>query len=276
MEPQFFLPHPALQEWVNNIMISRVDFDKSKPKPVFPFPPFPEQCLFFYPGDQISVEVLGKKRVFAVPRGLIGGPRTDRMNLQFGYRHHVIKVSFQPGGLYRLLGIPMLDLLGEKGVNAGDVWGTEINLMLEQLSGADSFYTMKVIIEQFLLSKSSRLKQQLPIDSTMLLLMKGGGLIPIERLAHYSCLSNRQFERVFKNRIGLSPKFFSRLVRFSRAWAIKESKPDIPWLSLAHKCGYFDQMHFIRDFHEFTGANPSQIAAALKEIPIKLKNGTFL
>ncbi len=56
MDLHFFLPQPALKEWINNIMIHRVDFDKSKPKPIFPFPPFPEQSLFFYPGDSISVK----------------------------------------------------------------------------------------------------------------------------------------------------------------------------------------------------------------------------
>ncbi len=276
MDPQFFLPHPSLKEWVNNIMISRVDFDNSKPRPVFPFPPFPEQSLFFYPGDRISVDRYGKNGINEAPPCIIGGPRTERMNLHFGYRHHVIKVSFQPGGLYRLLGIPMQELLGNRGIDARDVWGNEINFILEQLGEADSFYNMKSIIEQFLLSKSYKLKQRLPIDPVMLLMLKGGGLIRIERLAYEASLSNRQFERVFRNRIGLSPKFFSRLVRFSRAWVIKESRPHINWLQLAHECGYFDQMHFIRDFKEFAGSNPSQIEAALRETPVSLKNGVFL
>lgn len=34
-------------------------------------------------------------------------------------------------------------------------------------------------------------------------------------------------------------------------------------------------MHFIRDFKEFTGANPSQIETALREAPVILKNGVF-
>jgi AraC-like DNA-binding protein len=275
MDPHFFLPHPALKDWVNNIMISRVDFNPTIPRPAFPFPPFPEQSLFFYPCDLISVKRENNKEVNEVPPCIIEGPRTDRINVRFGYRHQVIKVSFQPGGLYRLLGIPMQELLGNDGIDARDVWGNELNLILEQLGEAESFYNMKMIIEQFLLSKSNRLKQPLPIDPVMLLLLKGGGLIQIERLAYESCLSNRQFERVFKNRIGLSPKFFSRLVRFSRAWVIKETRPDMNWLQLAHECGYYDQMHFIRDFKEFVGVNPSLIESSLRESPLKLKNGTF-
>ena len=275
MDLHFFLPQPALKEWINNIMIHRVDFDRSKPKPVFPFPPFPEQSLFFYPDDRISVERSHEKNETEVPPAIIGGPTSVRINLRFGYRHHVIKVSFQPGGLHRMLGIPMQSLLGNDGMDARDVWGNEINLILEQLKEAESFNQMKLIIEQFLLSKSIYLKPFLPIDSAMLMLLKGGGLIPVDQLAATSCLSNRQFERVFKNRIGLSPKFFSRLVRFSRAWLMKENQPNISWLQLTYKCGYYDQMHFIRDFKEFTGENPTEIERALQETSIKLKNGTY-
>ena len=174
-----------------------------------------------------------------------------------------------------MLGIPMQSLLGKEGIDARDVWGSQINFILEQLNEADSFDRMTFIIEQFLMSKSIYLKPLLPIDSAMRMLVKGGGLISIGQIASASCLSNRQFERVFKNRIGLSPKFFSRLVRFSRAWLIKENQPDISWLQLAHKCGYHDQMHFIRDFKEFTGENPTEIESALRSNPANLKNGMF-
>jgi AraC-like DNA-binding protein len=276
MDPYFFSPHPALKELVNNIMISRVDFDNSKPRPVFPFPPFPEQSLFFYPCDKICAERSDKKEEADAPPCIIGGPRSDRLNIRFGYHHLVIKVSFQPGGLYRLLALPMQKFLGVKGIDARDVLGNELNIILERLREAGSFYEMKTIVDQYLLSKANRLKQHLPIDHVMIYLLKGGGLISIDDLASSACLSNRQFDRVFKERIGLSPKFFSRVVRFARAWVIKETQPDISWIKIAHECGYYDQMHLIRDFKELAGSNPSQIEAELLEAPMSLKNGVFL
>ena len=275
MDLHFFLPQPALKEWINHIMIHKVDFDKSKPRPVFPFPPFPEQSLFFYPADRIRVQRAGAKDETEVASAIVGGPTFARMNLRFGYHHHVIKVAFQPGGLYRLLDLPMQTLLGNDGISARDLWGSEIDLVMEQLNETNSFPEMKRVIEEFLLLKSNYLKEILPIDAVLQLLVKGGGLIPIENLASTACLSNRQFERVFKYRMGLSPKFFSRLVRFSRAWLTKETQPHITWLQLANKCGYYDQMHFIRDFKEFTDENPTEIELTLRENPVNLKNGVF-
>lgn len=255
---QFFEPHPALKEIVNNIMISHVDFYPLQPKPSFPFPPLPEHCLFFYPYDCIEVEHLSGNKKLKQGSSIIVGPQTERLTITMGYHHLVIKVGFQPGGLYRLLGIPMQELLRTEAFNASELLGNEINDINEQLREAASFAEMKWILESYLLKKMKKVKQQLlPIDFVLPLMIKEGGLINIEYLATTACLSNRQFERVFKDRIGLSPKFFSRLVRFANAWVLKEASPTLSWIKIAHQCGYYDQMHLIRDFKEFTGTTPT-------------------
>ncbi len=272
---QFFEPQPALKEIVNNIMINQIDFDPLQPKPSFPFPPLPEHCLYFYPFDAMEVDYLSGNNKERQSSSIVVGPQTKRLTITMGYHHLVIKVGFQPGGLYRLLGIPMQALLCTESFEASELLGIEINDVNEQLSEAASFAAMILIVEGFLLKKIKKVKQQLPIDSVLPLLIREGGLINIDYLATSACLSSRQFERVFKDRIGLSPKFFSRLVRFANAWLLKEYSPTLSWLNIAHQCGYYDQMHLIRDFKEFTGANPSEIEAALLKAPVSLNNKIF-
>lgn len=271
---QFFKPHPALEEIVNNIMISRILFNSLDQKPTVLFPPLPEQCLFFYPNDCMDVEsASGRKHT--LNSCVILGPQTRPAKITLGYDHLVIKIGFQPGGLHRLLGIPMHELLGNDALDAGELLGSEIYSLNDQLKEAASYQQMIVILEKFLIKKLYTLKQRLPIDKVLPLLIKNGGLLPIDRIADLSCLSTRQFERTFKDRIGLSPKFFSRLVRFSNAWVEKESCPDSSWTEIASKCGYYDQMHLIRDFKEFAAANPSVIETALRGAPVNLQNRVF-
>jgi AraC-like DNA-binding protein len=62
------------------------------------------------------------------------------------------------------------------------------------------------------------------------------------------------------------------LVRFSHAWIIKEQQPGISWIKIAYECGYFDQMHLIRDFQEFAGVNPTFIESELLKSPVKIFN----
>ena len=275
MLQQFYQPHPALKEFVNNIMIHHVVVDAAQPLPSFSIPPLPEHCLFFYVRDSTDIEDIASNKRRTQSSSIIVGPNTVRHIITPGRNHLMIKVGFQPGALYRLLGIPMNELLSTEGFDSSDFLGSEMNEVNDKLKDAVSFTDMKTIIENFLLKRSGKLKQALPIDKVLPLLIKEGGLLKIDRLASDACLSIRQFERVFQQRIGLPPKHFSRLVRFAHAWIIKEQQPGISWIKIAHECGYFDQMHLIRDFQEFAGVNPSQIEAELLKSHTKFFNRLF-
>jgi AraC-like DNA-binding protein len=70
--------------------------------------------------------------------------------------------------------------------------------------------------------------------------------------------SPRQMERAFAEVVGLTPKMFSRIARFQRAIRMSRSAG---WADVAASCGYSDQSHLVRDFHEFAGAAPTQLLA---------------
>jgi len=275
MFQQFYEPHPTLKEFVNNIMINEIKFEAMEKSRSFSIPPLPEHSLMFYVRDRADVGDLSTKKKKTLSRSVVIGPNINRHIITPGYDHLVINVGFQPGGLYRFLGVPMNELLSKDAFDGQELLGNEVNQINDQLGDADSFFKMKLIVESFLLKYAGRLKQRLPIDHVLPLLIKARGLIKIDQLASDACLSIRQFERVFQQRIGLPPKYFSRLVRFSHAWIIKEQEPGIPWIKIAHECGYFDQMHLIRDFQAFAGVNPSFIESELLKSPVKFFNPLF-
>lgn len=275
MFQKFYQPHPALRGFVNNIMIHQMDFDASKSQSNFSIPPLPEHCLFFYVRDRSRAEDTATSKKETLSSSVIVGPHTSRHLITPGNNHLMLKVGFQPGGLYRFLGIPMKELLCNDSFNSIDLLGNEINEVNDRLMHANSFLEMKMIVETFLLKRSGKLKQALPLDQLLPLLIKNRGLLKVDQLASHACLSIRQFERVFQQRIGLPPKYFSRLVRFSQAWIMKEQQPGISWIRIAYECGYFDQSHLIRDFQEFAGVNPSSIEDELSQSPVKFFNRLF-
>ena len=228
-----------------------------------------------YLRDKLDAEDISTKKKETLSSCIIVGPHVNRHSIIPRRNHLMIKVGFQPGRLYRFLGVPMHELLCKDAFNAMEFLGKEMDEVNEKLQKATSFTEMKLIIETFLLNHISKLKQALLIDKILPLIIKKRGLIKIDQLASQSCLSVRQFERVFQQRIGLPPKYFSRLVRFAQAWIIKEQQPDCSWTKIAHKCGYFDQMHLIRDFQEFAGVNPSVIESELLQLPAKFFNRLF-
>ncbi len=70
-------------------------------------------------------------------------------------------------------------------------------------------------------------------------------------------LSQKHFIDLFRDRVGLTPKKFCRVRRFQNALHHMEHDRRLDWAGLATDIGYYDQSHFIRDFHSFAGLNPS-------------------
>ncbi len=252
-------------------MVIHAEMDPRDGPVIVPYPPTPQNSLFFYINDRIKVQPGDSNEFVLQPRSVVVGPQLTRVMLDINQSHKAVRVGFHPGGLHRILGYSLHEMI-DGSYDAAGVFGTEVERLNEQLQEAGSFDAIKEVVEQFLLGKLKKLKPAMPFDSAMLELMRRNGNIAIEQIASLSCLSLRQFERVCKTRIGFPPKLFARLVRFSKAYRLRESRPKMTWTHIAYECGYFDQMHFIRDFKEFAGVAPGVLEKELEKAPLRLQS----
>ena len=271
----FFPPDAALLGIVNNIMIGQTHTPASTGILSFPFPPLPEHSILFYPHDRPMVEDVTTGQVRALYACTVTGPQTERTILTLGKRHLMIKIGFQPGALYRLLGLPMNMMLKDKDYDGESIFGSGVRSFLDAFASATDFCTMKRIADDFMFTHLTKIKKPSSIDYVIPEIIRHGGMIRIDSLVKQACLSNRQFERAFKDRMGVSPKFYSRLVRFGKAWLMKENNPGITWTKVAYECSYFDQMHLIRDFKTFANTNPKEIATSFEKQPFLLVKRIF-
>lgn len=257
------------------IMVVHAEVDIDDGQAVYVYPPTPQTSLFFYIDDLISVKMDGETEFELQPRSVFVGQQLTRVALDIGRSHKAVRVGFHPGGLHRLLGISMAAMIDDH-FDAEDVFGVGLKDINEKLANAKNFDEVHLVIENFLLQQVRKFKQALPFDKAMLELLRFGGNIPMEKIASLACLSLRQFERISKDRIGLPPKLFARLVRFSKAYRLRENFPDWSWTNIAYECGYFDQMHLIRDFKQFAGVAPGIIEKELQASPVRLQAGLRL
>ncbi|MDR0348489.1 MAG: helix-turn-helix domain-containing protein [Tannerella sp.] len=88
-----------------------------------------------------------------------------------------------------------------------------------------------------------------------------GGEMNTDNLCRTSCLSYRQFKRVFFEYAGINPKDFLRIIRFQKMLSIWQSQPQISFAHLAHDCGFYDQSHLINEFKIFAGYTPNEYIA---------------
>jgi methylphosphotriester-DNA--protein-cysteine methyltransferase len=82
-------------------------------------------------------------------------------------------------------------------------------------------------------------------------------MITIEEIINAIGIGERQLERLFRKYVGLSPKFYCRIIRFNYIFQLmQEQSPRL--IDLTYDAGFFDQSHFIRNFKAFTGEDPSR------------------
>ena len=250
-----FPPHLLLSEYVENIHIFHADFTADVHlSNIYNYVPTHTRFLCFYLDDQVKVKKQnGDFETRA--RSIIIGPQLTPVTLDLGNKHHVIVVGLKPCGMYRLLGIPLKEIV-DCDFDASLLLGQEINYLLEKLSEAVENKSKIAIVEEYLLSKLKTLKTAQPFDKAMELQVLSSGNLPVNYIAAQSNLSLRQLERKSLERIGLTPKLYARMVRFTHAYKYKEISPKTTWNEIAYKCGCFDQMHLIRDFKSFAGFTP--------------------
>lgn len=258
MVGQSVLPSPFLREFVKSYQLWHFTFPNSTNLPFKPYAPRPEQTLVFCPRGCELVEYVSTVKIIKRPRSYIMGQYAERTNRHIGSADFItVIVNFQPGVLFRITGIPYSELTNGF-VDAESVFSKEIRLVNEQLNSTNHYTEMIAIIENFLSYLLMKIrKDSHPVDAVANCIIEHPENHCLFELAKESFLCFRQFERKFKERMGVNPKLFTRIARMNKAFRTKYHKPSEDWLSIALACGYHDYQHLAKDFQDLASVNPN-------------------
>jgi AraC-like DNA-binding protein len=167
----------------------------------------------------------------------------------------IFGVYLYPFAIPELFRMPATDLTGQM-PDLASIFGMAGRELEERVMLALTNEERASIVSDFLLERLNQTRQEIPlIFSSISHIIETKGLVNIGQLSDRYFSSPRNFERKFKEFAGLSPKLFSRIVRFQST--IKEyGRPGRSLTDIAYDFGYYDQSHFIREFREFSGYNP--------------------
>jgi AraC-like DNA-binding protein len=261
------LPCEQLRSYVRKHQIFRFIFDKEITPPIKFHPPKPEHCITFYVRDVQRFSYLNSSSIQAYPQCVINGIYTVPIYRYGGNDFLAIKVVLQPFMLYKLIKHPVGDLTN-KFINAEDVWGSDVHSVCERLTELDDLAQMITIIERFIENQIKKINKCFhPIDKVPGYILNTKSDASIGWLADQSCLSIRQFIRKFEERVGISAKKFEKIIRFDKAYRMKNSYPEYDWLYIAIACEYHDYQHMVKDFQEFTYLTPPLFYELEKKSP---------
>jgi AraC-like DNA-binding protein len=190
----------------------------------------------------------------------ITGQLKDYFDIKVYGKLFLFSVYFYPEGLSMFLDLPLNELFNQV-IPLRYLLKDETDCFEEELQNAQSFENKVAIAEKFLINrlKKNKKRYEFPrINHGIRLINKTRGQVDIDRLASECCLSRRQFERIFSNIIGTTPKQFLKIVRFQKAVHDKSVNPEVSLTNLAYSCGFYDQSHMISDFTSLSGLTPKQ------------------
>lgn len=262
-----FIPAADVSEFVQLYRIVHLPFKKGEAIPFKAYPPRPEHCLAFYPHDTEIVEYQRSgKKIEHLPVVLYG-QFSEVTNRMIGRQFLVFQIVFYPGALYRLTGIPATKITNEY-LDAETIFSTEVRNINEQLYHATDYCKMVTIADTFIRKLiTKKVKPRLVMDDAITAFLLSNINMGIDQLARNSCFSLKQLERKFKDRAGINPKLYARIVRFDKAFRLKNSSPELDWLRIAMECDYHDYQHLVRDYKEFTNLTPNAFHAIEDNAP---------
>lgn len=167
-----------------------------------------------------------------------------------------IGVRFTTVGLSRFTALPMLDLTDSL-IPAEEAFGSPFREAVDRVFSLDDPVDQLRTVQRYLLSALSEPgPEDLLVEGLIRQIQKADGQLSIAELCRRSYLHHRRLDRLFARYVGLSPKAYSRILRFHSAILAYNRRPEQRLTDLAYSCGYFDQMHFIREVKAFTTRTP--------------------
>jgi len=213
---------------------------------------YPEMIFHYKDPYFIDIEGQWQKQ----DRYLLAGQIRNHFFLMNSGRSGIFAIKFQPTALTTLFNIDMNDLT-DRVVPISPKLSEILSPIIELATCNDSFETKVNSVEQWLLNYlQDRSFPENAGDRIIKLILKNHGQISLDETCSKLGITSRYLERYFKKHVGVSPKFYTRIVRFSYIFKLAQNE-DFNWLDISFLAGYYDQSHFIKNFREFTGENPT-------------------
>ncbi len=243
-------PHPGLEKFIECYWMMQSDDVTPRVEKIIP-DGFTE--LIFNYGSVYKAKINGSSWYTQTPN-LLAGQISRYFYLENTADTASFAIKLKPAAMTQLFGLNMENYLDQ--IVDLDTFPMALlaDLKAQFLPFENETSLINRLDEYFLLLIKSAAEN--PLEQVLGLLFESNGMASIKALCEAGNMSERQLQRLFKKYIGLSPKYYARIIRFNYIFQlIKEKKRS--WTDVVYASGYYDQSHFIRNFKAFTGEDPT-------------------
>lgn len=128
---------------------------------------------------------------------------------------------------------------------------------------SDSLYERINLAEKILIKHKNEKRQNDHVMNSIYQMIRSNGTARIADICSYTSVSDKHLERLFNERIGISPKGLQSLIRYQLLWKDILKSKSFNALDAVDKYGYFDQAHLINDFKKHHLTTPEKAKSFL-------------
>ncbi|MDT7831656.1 helix-turn-helix transcriptional regulator [Flavobacteriaceae bacterium S356] len=220
---------------------------------------YPE--LIFHYGDPYRININGSWEL--QEKSILAGQIRNYFFLENTGESKMFAIKLQPWIPKELFGAEMPTITDQVIPVQGAMLATlkvVQNIAVSSISFNDKVSQIEDWFDRFVLDKDLSMKYWVVQK-----MIGEKGSISLKQLQEEYHIGERSLERYFKTYIGLPPKFYARIIRFSYIFQLVQEK-EIDWSDIVYRAGYYDQSHFIKNFQEFTGEDPSKYGFSEKNM----------
>lgn len=151
-------------------------------------------------------------------------------------------------------------LFTEKVINLDAIFGNTTQIIQEQLLEEPLLPKRIKILEDFLIERICKKQNDNHktniLQNVLLNIAENQSRYSVRQMAEKVGYSERYIEQLFKDYVGLSPKYYLNILRFHKSLEYLHCN-STSHADISYACGYSDQSHFIREFKKYTGVTPT-------------------
>ncbi|MDO6439418.1 helix-turn-helix domain-containing protein [Cyclobacterium sp. 1_MG-2023] len=187
----------------------------------------------------------------------VSGMQKNHISISAHQHSELFVIQFKAFGAYPFFHFPMQNL-NDKVISGKEVFGEDILALrkeiLEKKSTEEKFQSAEIwLLERFRKDKTPPAELLKVLER-----LQHEPVVNFPEVIEGYAKTQKHLIDQFKKYVGLTPKYYQRMLRFNVILQQIYQSKKIEWAQVAYQFEYTDQSHFIKEFKHFSGINPQK------------------
>ena len=263
-------PPPALAPWVQHFWMVEWDLREIGPRLQETLPHPSVYLVFEQKLDQRSSQPLPRQMA-----AQISGVSTGKFSRHLEGWSRVFGAKFKPGGFRTFLG-KATSTVTDCILPAQQVFGPSVLELAAHIYRCPDAESMAAASSKFLSSLQPSPDASADLSAQLVeLIFEDSAILTVDRLAAKAGMGARSLQRLFKEYVGVPPKWVIRRYRLHELVERLHSGQAYDGANLALDLGYADQAHLINDFRNLVGYTPTGYRKLVATSPQQTTKASF-